>query len=137
MTQVRRYRLERLPTPGVVKSDMDRIRKVAAALEGQAILVLEMYEALYDASLSELHGGDGVQAGKTSVRKVHDPTYDVATSAIHNHLRRQAHNVALKLRRMDPILAEAENLIVSAFNQLDPEFRAKWLRLLREIEATE
>lgn len=126
-------RLDRMPSPSFVHADMARIRRAAAELDRAAEVLDEMYEELYEASLTPIsRDGGGLPPGKDHFN-VSDPTGDIATSAMHARMRKHARRVATKLKKLQPILEEAENMIQTAFLETDPEFAEK-LRRLREIE---
>jgi hypothetical protein len=113
---------------------MNRVRNVAGELDFLARATTTLYTELYDASLSQTNEGDHIPKGKGGFQ-VSDPTGDVAASGMHARMRYQVDKVAGKLRKIRPILEEAENLIVGAFGETDPEFREK-LQRLRELEET-
>jgi hypothetical protein len=123
----------RMVSPDVIRTDVNATRRVMAELDALARVVLESYEAAYEASFSTTNNADGIPPGKHGFR-VSDPTGDVATSGMHKRMRWRVRQATRVLRRLRPILEEAEDILLEAFNETDPEMREK-LRRLRELEA--
>jgi hypothetical protein len=121
-------------SPDVVRTDMGRIRNAVAELDQLARVITESYEEAYEASLSTTKSGEAIPPGKHGFR-VSDPTGDVATSGMHKRMRWRVRQAVRVLRRLRPILEEAEDILLEAFIETDPEMREK-LRRLRELEAT-
>ena len=123
----------KLVSPDVVSSEMRRARKVAAWLDQLARVIDVTYAEAYVASLSSTSNGDGIPPGKSGFR-VSDPTGDVAVSGLHIRLRFQVRKAGRKLGKVPRLLEEVEDILVEAFQETDPEIRAK-LKRLRELEA--
>ena len=119
-------------SPDVVKEDMARVRRACTELDHIARVVATSYAELYDASLSKVVSGDGASGNRRGL-PIGDPTGDTATSGVHRRMRWRCRQAARYLRRLTPILEEAEDTILEAFMETDPEFREK-LRRLRELE---
>jgi hypothetical protein len=121
-----------LVSPDVISSQMRRVRAAATELDQMARVIAASYLELYEASLQPTNAGNGLPPGKAGFR-VSDPTGDVAASGMHARMRFQVRRAARKLRKITPVLEEAEDILVEAFAETDSEIREK-LRRLRELE---
>ena len=121
-------------SPDVIKEEMGRVRRACTELDQLARVVATSYAELYEASLSKSGtSGDGPTGNRRGL-PIGDPTGNTATSGIHRRMRWRCRQAARYLRRLTPILEDAEDTILEAFMETDPEFREK-LRRLRELEA--
>jgi hypothetical protein len=130
---VDRVRRERLPSPSHLHEDLEKVRRLCRETIKLTEIAETGYEELYEASLHQGRGHDGIPPGKQGFI-VADPTGDTAVSGPHARLRSHVRRIAAKLRRLEPLLEEADRMIVYAFAEhLDPDFRDK-LRRMRELE---
>ena len=127
-------------SPDVIKEEMGRVRRACKELDQLARVVAKTYEEAYDASLSKTVSGDGAHGNRRGL-PIGDPTGDTATSGMHRRMRwriddacKDLERVVKRFRRLKPALEDAEDMLVEAFMETDPEFREK-LRRLRELEA--
>ena len=120
-------------SPDVIKEEMGRVRRACNELDHLARVITKTYEEAYDASLSKTVSGEG-GAGNRRGLPIGDPTGDTATSGIHKRMRWRVRQAARYIRRLRPYLEDAEDALLEAFMETDPEFREK-LRRLRELEA--
>lgn len=124
---------DRLISPDVIRGDMQRVQKACTALDQLARVVTASYAELYDASLSKVGYGNESNGNRRGL-PLGDPTGETAISGLHKRMRWHVRDAGRVLRRLRPILEEAEDILVEAFKETDPEFREK-LRRLRELEA--
>ena len=122
-----------LISPDVIKEEMGRVRRACTELDQLARVVTKTYEEAYEASLSKTVSGDGAHGNRRGL-PIGDPTGDTATSGLHRRMRWRVRQAARTLRRLKPGLEYAEDMLLEAFMETDPEFREK-LRRLRELEA--
>ena len=123
-----------MPVPEVVAAEMTRIVRAASELADLAQHVGDAYADLYDASFRVPGNPDGyerpIQGGDF---RVTDPTGTVAISGLHKKMRWRLRQAVRQLRKTQPFLEEASNILVEAWAEQDPEFQEK-LRRLRQLE---
>jgi hypothetical protein len=90
--------------------------------------VVEAYEEAFDASLRAGSNGEGIPPGRNRFT-VSDPTYDIAMSGTHQAMRSSVRRAASKLKKVEPILEDAERMLSVAFAVGDPEHRQRMERL--------
>ena len=123
-----------MPVPEIVAAEMTKIVRTAGELADLAQHVGDAYADLYDASFRVPGNPDGFEkpiAGGDF--RVTDPTGQVATSGLHKRMRWRVRQAARQLRKTQPFLEEASNILVEAWAEQDPEFQEK-LRRLRQLE---
>jgi hypothetical protein len=121
-----------MPVPEVVAAEMTRIVRTATELADLAQHVGDAYADLYDAAFRKTSGGDGLGINRPGA-PLGDPTGDVATSGLHRRMRWRVRMAARPLRRVQPLLEQASDIIVEAWAEQDPEFQEK-LHRLRQLE---
>ena len=121
-----------MPSPDAVAAEMTRIVRTAGELAELAQHVGDAYADLYDAAFRKAGNGDGSSVNRPGA-PLGDPTGDVATSGLHKRMRWRVRQAARPLRRVGPMLDAANDIIVEAWAEQDPEFQEK-LRRLRELE---
>ena len=123
-----------MPSPDAVASEMTRIVRTAGELADLAQHVGDAYADLYDAAFRKTGASNGYEKpiGASEFRAT-DPTGEVATSGLHKRMRWRVRQAARQLRKVQPFLEEASNLLVEAWAEQDPEFQEK-LRRLRQLE---
>jgi hypothetical protein len=124
-----------MPAPSYFEHQMANTRLFARALIKLTQEAEVGYAELYQASLSPYKAGDGgIPPGKQGFH-VSDPTGDIAASGSHARMRSQVKRIASKLRRCEPILEEANQMIEDAFSEfLDPAFREKLAAMRHDME---
>jgi len=122
-----------MPVPEAVAAEMTRIVRTAGELADLAQHVGDAYADLYDAAFRKT-GGDGYEKpiGRGNFSDT-DPTGEVATSRWHERIRYQVRETAKRIRKIHRHLEVAEDIIVEAWAEQDPEFQEK-LRRLRQLE---
>ena len=123
-----------MPSPDAVAAEMTRIVRTAGELADLAQHVGDAYADLYDAAFRKTGASNGYEKpiGASEFRAT-DPTGEVATSGLHKRMRWRVRQAARQLRKIQPFLEEASNLLVEAWAEQDPEFQEK-LRRLRQLE---
>jgi len=123
-----------MPVPEAIAAEMTRIVKTAGELADLAQHVGDAYADLYDAAFRVPGNPDGIEKPIPSGDfRATDPTGEIATSGFHKRIRLRVREAAKYIRRLEPNLARAENTIVEAWAEQDPEFQEK-LRRLRQLE---
>jgi hypothetical protein len=125
-------RRPQMPVPEAVAAEMTRIVRTAGELADLAQHVGDAYADLYDAAFRKTSGGDGLGINRPGA-PLGDPTGDVATSGFHKAIRRRVRDAARPLRRIRPLLDQANDAIVEGWAEQDPTVREK-LRRLRQLE---
>jgi hypothetical protein len=121
-----------MPVPEAVAAEMTRIVRTAGELADLAQHVGDAYADLYDAAWRKMGNGDGTSINRPGA-PLGDPTGDVATSGWHERIRYQVRETAKRIRKIHRHLEVAEDIIVEAWAEQDPEFQEK-LRRLRQLE---
>ena len=122
-----------MPVPEAIAAEMTRIVKTASELADLAQHVGDAYADLYDAAFRKTSGsGSDKPIGRGNFSDT-DPTGDVATSGLHRRMRWRLRMAARPLRRVQPLLDAANDIIVEAWAEQDSEFQEK-LRRLRQLE---
>ena len=122
-----------MPVPEAIAAEMTRIVKTAGELADLAQQVGDAYADLYDAAFRKT-SGDGYEKpiGRGNFGDT-DPTGDTAASGMHKRIRWRVRQAARPLRRITPLLDQANDILVEAWAEQDPEFQEK-LRRLRQLE---
>ena len=136
-----------MPVPEVVAAEMTRIVRTAGELADLAQHVGDAYADLYDGAFRTPGNPDGYEKPISGGDfRVTDPTGQVATSGMHLRMRWHVRRAAGKLlwRRscrqcglprptIQELLEQAQDILVEAWAEQDPEFQEK-LRRLRQLE---
>jgi len=121
-----------MPVPEAIAAEMTRIVRTASELADLAQHVGDAYADLYDAAFRKTTSADGLGINRPGA-PLGDPTGDVATSGLHRRIRWRVRQAARSLRRIQPHLEQASDILVEAWAEQDPEFQEK-LRRLRQLE---
>lgn len=126
-------RRPQMPSPDAVATEMTRIVRTAGELADLAQHVGDAYADLYDAAFRKTSEGGSSLGINRPGAPLGDPTGDVATSGLHKRIRWRVRQAARPLRRIQPLLEQASDILVEAWAEQDPEFQEK-LRRLRQLE---
>lgn len=125
--------MKKAPTPEAVAAEMSRVVRVANEISDMAQAIVDEYAELNDGAYRRNGSGGYERPISGGDFRATDPTGDVATSGHHERMRYQMRRTAYHFRKIRPHLERAQDQMVEAWAEQDPEAAEK-LRRLRQLE---